>query len=54
MKTCQVDFRRIMAALDLSSFSRISFIHTVAIAHKLCAGLAIRNVINSREIERMS
>jgi nucleotide-binding universal stress UspA family protein len=51
METCHVDINRVMAALDLSSYSETTFTHAVTIARKLGAELVICNVINSRQLE---
>lgn len=51
MQDCKVDIKRVMAALDLSSYSEITFQHALTLARDLGAELILVNVINTRGFE---
>ncbi len=51
MQECSVSIKRILAALDLSAYSEITFTHALTLARSLGAELLILNVINSRGME---
>ncbi|MCB2186397.1 MAG: universal stress protein [Deltaproteobacteria bacterium] len=51
METCKVNLNRVLACLDLSSYSEITFAHALTLARALGAELIILNVINSRSLE---
>ncbi len=51
MEECRVEIKRIIAALDLSSYSEITFSHALTLARALGAELILLNVINDRGLE---
>ncbi len=51
MEECSVSIKRVLAALDLSAFSEITFTHALTLARSLGAELVILNVINSRGMD---
>ncbi|MCA1988779.1 MAG: universal stress protein [Desulfarculus sp.] len=51
MDVCTVNLTRVMAALDLSSYSETTFVHALTLARALKTDLVIVNVINSRGME---
>lgn len=51
MEECRVEIRRIIAAIDLSEYSEITFANALTIARAAKAELVIVNVINSRQVE---
>lgn len=51
MQECSVNIKRILAALDLSAYSEITFTHALTLARSLGAELVILNVINSRGLD---
>lgn len=53
MEPCKVDYQRVMAAMDLSSFSEPTFAHALTLARALGAELVLVNVINSRGLEAL-
>jgi nucleotide-binding universal stress UspA family protein len=53
MQDCKVSYKRVMASLDLSSFSEPTFQHAYTLAKALGAELVLLNVINSRGLEAL-
>ncbi|MFH1034126.1 MAG: universal stress protein [Pseudomonadota bacterium] len=53
MQECKVSYKRVMAPLDLSSFSEPTFQHAYTLAKALGADLVLLNVINSRGLEAL-
>ncbi len=53
MDLCQVEVKRVMAALDLSSFSETCFTYALTLARSLNAELLLVNVINDRGLESL-
>ncbi len=53
MQDCKVSYKRVMAPLDLSSFSEPTFAHAYTLAKALGAELVLLNVINSRGLEAL-
>ena len=53
MDVCQVEIKRVMAALDLSAFSETCFTHALTLASSLDAELLLVNVINDRGLESL-
>lgn len=53
MDLCQVDVKRVMAALDLSAFSETCFTYALTLARALGAELLLVNVINDRGLEAL-
>jgi nucleotide-binding universal stress UspA family protein len=53
MEACDVKLKRIMASMDLSSYSEITFLHALALAKALGGELTLLNVINSRGLEQI-
>lgn len=51
MQECSVSIKRVLAALDLSAYSEITFTHALTLARALGAELVILNVINSRGMD---
>jgi len=53
MEECFVQVKRVMAALDLSAYSEITFMHAHTLAKCMGAELVLLNVINSRGLEHI-
>lgn len=51
MEECSVSIKRIMAPLDLSAYSEITFSHALTLARALGGELILLNVINSKGLE---
>jgi nucleotide-binding universal stress UspA family protein len=54
MQECKVEMKRIMAALDLSSYSESTFAHALTLARAFKAELILLNVINTRGLQQLS
>jgi len=46
MEDCEVNLKKIVAALDLSAYAETTFMHALALARSLQAELIILNIIN--------
>lgn len=53
MQECIVNYKRVMAPLDLSSYSEPTFMHAYTLAKALGAELVLLNVINSRGLDAL-
>lgn len=53
MEECSVSIKRIMAPLDLSAYSEITFSHALTLARALGGELVVLNVINSKGLETL-
>ena len=53
MAECLVAYKRVMAPLDLSTYSEPTFLHAYALAKALGAELVLVNVINSRGLDAL-
>lgn len=51
MAECQIQYQKIMAAIDLSKYSADTFQHAYALAKALNAELIVLNVINTRYLD---
>lgn len=51
VENCQVKFKKVVAALDLSRYSEITFLSAHTLARALGAELVLLNVINTRYLE---
>lgn len=51
MEECNVNLKRVMAALDLSAYSETTFTHALTLAQALDGELVLFNVINSKGLE---
>ncbi|MCB2187014.1 MAG: universal stress protein [Deltaproteobacteria bacterium] len=51
MQDCQVEIKQVLAALDLSHYSELTFLHALTLAEALKAELVLLNVINTRPLE---
>ena len=54
MEECKVQMKRIMVALDLSSYSESTFTHAVTLARAMDAELVILNIISTRGLDQLS
>ena len=54
MEECKVEIKRIMAALDLSSYSEATFAHALTLAKAMKAELVLLNVISTRGLDQLS
>jgi nucleotide-binding universal stress UspA family protein len=54
MEECKVEMKRIMAALDLSSYSESTFAHALTLARAFKAELILLNVISTRGLEQLN
>lgn len=50
---CEVKISKVMAALDLSAYSEITFTHALTLARQMNAELILLNVINSRGLDTL-
>ena len=53
MEECNVSLKRIMAAVDLSSYSETTFAHAVTLARAMGGEVILVNVVNSRGLEQI-
>jgi len=53
MEACDVKLKRIVASMDLSSYSETTFLHALTLAKALGGELILLNVINSRGLEQI-
>lgn len=53
MQECRADIKKIIASLDLSSYSETTFLHALTLAKSLGAELILLSVINSRGLEQI-
>lgn len=53
MEECNVSLKRIMAAVDLSSYSETTFAHALTLARSMGGEVILINVINSRGLEQI-
>ena len=51
MDDCQVEYKKIMAAIDLSKYSESTFMHALALSKALDAELVLYNVFNTRYLD---
>ncbi|MCB2227707.1 MAG: universal stress protein [Desulfarculaceae bacterium] len=51
MDDCQVQYKKIMAAIDLSKYSKDTFEHALVLAKGMGAELVLVNVINTRYLD---
>lgn len=54
MEECKVEMKRVMVALDLSSYSESTFAHALSLARAMKAELTLLNVINTRGLDQLS
>ncbi len=53
MEECTVNLKRVMAPVDLSSYSEATFTHALTLARALGGELILLNVINDRGLEQI-
>jgi nucleotide-binding universal stress UspA family protein len=53
MEECSVSLKRVMAPLDLSTYSEDTFVYALNLAESLGAELVVLNVVNSKGLEAL-
>jgi nucleotide-binding universal stress UspA family protein len=51
VEECRIDVKKVLAALDFSQYSEITFTHALTLAKALGAELILLNVLNSRGLD---